>query len=102
MGHQADLAARADRLDDEAGARRLRPADTGAIAVHHELEVEKPVCGIKPANRVAAANDGPVIAHDRQSQVLAGEIFEPRERWAGELDPTHVRRDVLDRGDNEG
>src|SRR6266851_1398526 len=71
---QANLSARADRLDGEAGARCLRPADAGTITVHHELEIEQPPSRVKPADRVAAAHDGAVVAHDCQGNVLGSGI----------------------------
>src|SRR5438270_9504794 len=99
---EADLAARADGFDGEAGACDLGPPDARTIAVHHDLEVDRRLSGVEAADRVTAANDGAIVADQRQGQVLPREILERLERWAGKLDATHVPCDILHGGDHEG
>ena len=77
---EADLSARADGFDGEAGACDLGPPDARTIAVHHELEVEQPPSGVEPADRVAAANNAALVTDDPQGQVLARQIFEGLEK----------------------
>src|SRR5260370_22851974 len=84
--NQADLSARADRFDGEAGARRLGPPNARAIAVHHELGVEWPTSRVKPADRVGSPNEAAVSACDAQGQVLPRVMIGGPERRAGDLD----------------
>src|SRR2546426_3568238 len=81
--------------------RGLRPLDARAIAVHDYLEVEQLPARVVAADRVTPADDAAIVANHAQGHVLSREIVERVERWPGELDAAHVRRDILHRGDNQ-
>src|SRR5207244_2165985 len=98
---QADLSAWADRLHGKAGMRRLGPPDARTIAVHHDLEVEQLPARVEAPDRVTPANDAAIVPYHGQREILPREIFERLERWPGELDATHVRRDVLHGSHNQ-